>query len=191
MANNLTKRFFFLMTSAYKVKRKFLICILVLFKVLSVVTGMVEIQNIFIDGSAKTPHVDFNQHSGDLILSGKSIPENAAKMYEPLLRWVNDYVGSPRQTTNLRLSLEYFNSSTAIWLAKIVRSLSRIAVKDYVLLIHLYFEIEEYDEMNMDELKDIIGMLVDNIPDAKVSIGLKTYGVDENGKTIRESTILI
>ncbi len=152
---------------------------------------MVEIQNIFIEGTVKTPQIDFNQHSGDLILSGKSIPENAARIYEPLLSWVNEYVNSPRQTTNLRLSLAYFNSSTSIWIAKIVRALSHIKIKDYVLIIHLYFDIEEYDEMDMDELKDIIGMLVDNLHDAKVSIGLKTYGVDENGKSIRESTILI
>lgn len=152
---------------------------------------MIEMQNIFIEGTAKTPQIDFNQHSGDLILSGKSIPENAARIYEPLLHWVDEYVTSPRQITNLRLSLEYFNSSTSIWLAKIVRSLSRISVKDYVLFIHLYFDIEEYDDMNIEELKDIISVLVDNIHDAKVSIGLKTYGVDENGKTIKESTILI
>ena len=163
----------------------------VLFKVLSGVAGMIEMQNIFIEGTAKTPQIDFNQHSGDLILSGKSIPENAARIYEPLLHWVDEYVTSPRQITNLRLSLEYFNSSTSIWLAKIVRSLSRISVKDYVLFIHLYFDIEEYDDMNIEELKDIISVLVDNIHDAKVSIGLKTYGVDENGKTIKESTILI
>lgn len=152
---------------------------------------MAEIQKIFIEGTAKTPQIDFNQHSGELILSGKSIPENAARIYEPILNWVSEYINSPRPTTNLRLSLAYFNSSTSIWIAKIIRALSRIKIKDYVLIIHLYFDIEDYDEMDMEDLKDIIGLLVDNLHDAKVSIGIKTYGIDENGKTIRESIILI
>jgi len=152
---------------------------------------MDEFQNIFIEGGLKTPHIDFNMHSGELILSGKSIPENAAKVYEPLSLWVSEYIKSPQQTTNLRLNFEYFNSATAIWLAKIVKQLSRISAKDFVLLIHVYLDLEDYYGMDTEELKDIIGSLVDNIGEAKVSIGIKTYGVDENGKTVKESTIFI
>jgi hypothetical protein len=152
---------------------------------------MNEIKNIFIDRTAKTPQIDFNQFTGELILFGRSIPENAAKVYEPLLAWINDYIKSPRHTTNLRLNLEYFNTSSSIWLAKMVTALSKISEVDYVLFIHLYFDIEDFESMDMEELKNIVGQLVDNISEGKISIGVKTYGADVNGKIVKESTIFI
>jgi hypothetical protein len=152
---------------------------------------MNEIKNIFIERTAKTPQIDFNQLSGELILFGKSIPENAAKVYEPLLAWIGEYIKSPRQTTNLRLNLEYFNTSSSIWLAKMVNALSKISEDDYVLIVHLYFDIEDFESMDSEELKNIVGQLADNISEGKVSIGIKTYGTDANGKIIKESTIFI
>jgi hypothetical protein len=152
---------------------------------------MNQIKNIFIERTAKTPQIDFNQLAGELILFGKSIPENAAKVYEPLLAWINDYIKSPRHTTNLRLNLEYFNTSSSIWLAKMITALSKISEDDYVLFIHLYFDIEDFESMDMEELKNIVGQLVDNISEGKISIGIKTYGTDVNGKIVKESTIFI
>jgi hypothetical protein len=152
---------------------------------------MNEIKSIFIERTAKTPQVDFNQLTGDLILFGRSIPENAAKVYEPLLAWIMDYIESPRQTTNLRLNLEYFNTSSSIWLAKMVNALSKINEDDSILFIHLYFDIEDFESMDMEELKNIVGLLVDNISEGRISIGIKTYGTDVNGKILKESTIFI
>lgn len=152
---------------------------------------MNQVKNIFIEKTAKTPQVDFNQLTGELILFGKSIPENAAKLYEPLLEWIDEYVKSPHRTTNLRLNLEYFNTSSSIFLAKMVNALSKINEDDHVLIIHLYFDIEDFESMDMEELKNIVSQLVDNIGEGKISIGIKAYGTDSNGKIIRESTIFI
>jgi hypothetical protein len=152
---------------------------------------MEQIKNIFIEKTAKTPQIDFNQLTGELILFGRSIPENAAKVYEPLLVWINEYIKSPHRTTNLRLNLEYFNTASSIWLAKMVNALSKISEDDYVLIIHLYFDIEDFESMDMEELKSIVGLLADNISEGKISIGIKTYGTDISGKIIRESTIFI
>jgi len=152
---------------------------------------MNEINHIFTEGTSKTPQVDFNHHSGDLILSGRSIPENAAKIYEPLLLWINEYIKSPRKVTNFRLNMEYFNSATTIWVAKLVKALGKIEKPDSILYIHIYFDMEDYAEMDEDDVKQSIGSLVDNLGEVKVSISIKLYGTDVNGKIIKESTILI
>jgi hypothetical protein len=152
---------------------------------------MNEINHIFTEGTSKTPQVDFNHHSGDLILSGRSIPENAAKIYEPLLLWINDYIKSPRKLTNLRLHLDYFNSASTIWIAKLIKALGKIEEEDCVLYIHIYFDIEDFTDMDEEDVKYTIGSLIDNIGDVKISIGIKLYGLDINGNVIKESTILI
>ncbi len=152
---------------------------------------MNEIKHIIIEGTSKTPQIDFNNLSGELILSGKSIPENAAKIYEPLMDWVLEYIKSPKPTTNFRLNLEYYNTSSYIWFAKIIKTLAKITNEDYILFIHKYFDIEDFEDMNLEEIKDSVSQLVDNIGPTTVSIGVKAYGVDERGKVLKESMILV
>jgi hypothetical protein len=151
----------------------------------------VELKCLFIEPTVKSPQVDFNHLTGDLILSGRSIPENAAELYENILAWVHEYVRNPRQTTNFRLNLEYFNTSSSIWLAKIVKCLCSIKEEEYVLMVHLYFNIEEYDNMELEDLKDALSPIIDLIGTPTVSLGIKIYGTDDKGKILKESIVLV
>jgi len=150
-----------------------------------------ELKNLLIEPTVKSPQVDLNQLTGELILSGRSIPENAADLYEGILKWVNEYVKNPKRTTNLRLNLEYFNTSSSIWLAKIVKSLCSIKDSEYTLMIHLYFNIEEYDSMEIEDLKDALSPIIDMIGTPTVSLGIKIYGSDDAGEILKESMVLI
>jgi hypothetical protein len=150
-----------------------------------------ELKNLYIEPTAKTPQVDLNSLTGELILAGKSIPENAAKLYEKILQWVIQYVDNPRHTTNLRLNLEYFNTASSIWIAKIVKALCSMKESENTILIHLYFEIEEFDSMETEDIKEALGPVLDMIGTPTVSIGIKFYGTDENGEILKESMVLI
>jgi hypothetical protein len=152
---------------------------------------MKELKNIFIESTNKTPQVDLNCLTGDLILSGRSIPENATELYEPVFKWVNEYIQAPRQTTNFRINLEYFNTASSIWLARIVKALSRMSDPENLLLIHLYFNVEEFDNMETEDIKDALSPVIDIISNSAISIGVKIYGTDEKGEVIKESMVLI
>lgn len=152
---------------------------------------MKDLKNIYIEATSKTPEVDFDSLTGNLILSGRSIPENATELYDPLYKWINQYTANPCQVTNLRLNLEYFNTASSIWIAKIVKTLSRMDKPDNLLYIHLYFNIEEFDNMETEDIKDAISPVVDIISDATVSIVVKIYGTDDNGEIIKESMVLV
>jgi len=147
---------------------------------------------LIIEQTPKTPQIELNQFTGDLIFTGKSIPENAAKIYEPVLNWVKEYIQKANPTTNLRLNLEYYNTATSIWLTKIIKELIRINVPDFALIVHLYLPIEDYDELkDFDDIKDaflpISNILYSSIP----GIGIKLYGVDDDGEIIKDSLIFI
>lgn len=148
-----------------------------------------DLKNLFIDATEKTPLIDLNQYTGELIISGKSIPVNAIKIFEPVYEWVTVYVKNPRHTTNLRLNLEYFNTASSIWLAKIVKSLSGINNVDCVLFLHIYFPIEDFEDI--EDIKDDLSPVIDVVSNATVSVGLKIYGTDEKGKILKESMIFI
>jgi hypothetical protein len=144
----------------------------------------------YIKETIKTPRVSFDRSSGELSLTGRSIPENATKFYEPLVHWAEEYKKSPSLTTNLRLNLEYFNSSSTLWIARLIKTLSGIREKNSLFFIHVYFLEEDFENFSQDEIKDIIGSLVNNLPDPMVSIGIKVHCLDENGRIISGSTVL-
>jgi len=151
---------------------------------------MKEFKNLVIEQTSKTPQVDLNQFNGELLLAGRSIPENAAKIYEPVFNWVSEYIHKARPTTNLRLNLEYFNTASSIWLVKILRTLTQMKDPDHVLIIHLYISIDDYEDIEgFEDIKEtfapISGIFFDAIP----SVGMKLYGTDEKGKILKDKLI--
>ena len=148
-----------------------------------------EIKNLFIEPTAKTPQIDLNHLTGELIFSGKSIPENAAKLYENVLKWVQDYTLNPKHTTNLRINLEYFNTSSTIWLSKIVRALCSMKEVEHTVMIHLYFDIEDFDNMDDEDHKDALSPIIDMIGSPLIRVVIKIYGTGEKEKILKESIV--
>jgi hypothetical protein len=150
------------------------------------------LKDLTIEQTPKTPQIDLSQFTGDLIFSGKSIPENAAKIYEPVLNWVTEYILEARPTTNIRFNLEYYNTSSSIWLTKILKVLIRINDPDYALILHLYLPIEDYDEMNdFDDIKDAFLPISNIVHGEMPCIGIKLYGTDDKGEIIKNTLVFI
>jgi len=150
-----------------------------------------ELSNLIIEQTPKTPHIDLNQYLGELIFSGKSIPENAAKIYEPVLNWVNEYILFARPVTNLRLNIEYFNTASMMWLSRILSVLKKINDPEYILYVHLYMPVEEYDDMNdIEDIRDALIPVRDILQDAIPCVGIKLYGTD-NSEVIKDALVFI
>ena len=81
--------------------------------------------NLIINDSIKTPTVLFDI-TGILEIKGKSIPENSLEFYRPVFEWLDIYSQSPAQKTELKISLEYFNTSSSKCLLDILRRLETI-----------------------------------------------------------------
>lgn len=150
-----------------------------------------EINNLYIESSPVTPQIDFNYLTGELLISGKSFPENAAGFYEEIFQWVHKYTEGPRAITNLRLNLEYFNTSSLLWLAQIVKLLNSIHGNERTLFIHIYFHIEEYENMGTDDLRNTLGPILDIIENHEINLFIKIYGTVEDGEVLKESMVLI
>ncbi len=151
----------------------------------------IALNNYTLEQTPKTPQIDLNQISGELILSGRSIPENAAKIYEPVLNWVREYVLKAKPITNLRLNLEYFNTSSMMWLSRILGVLKKINDPEYILYVHLYMPVEEYDEMNdIEDIRDALLPVRDILQDATPCVGIKLYGTDKS-EVIKDALVFI
>lgn len=150
-----------------------------------------KITKLHIPESANSPEIDFDPEEGMLVLKGKSIPENATKLYEPIIEWLKEYIKHPPEKTYLHFNLSYFNTASSIWMARMVKVLSRIDDREKLLTINIYFHIEEYDEMDDEDMQDAISMILKVINDATVSLGTKIFGIDDDGTILKERLILL
>jgi hypothetical protein len=143
-----------------------------------------------VEGTKKTPGIDFNNYTGELILSGRSIPENSSRIYEPLLKWIKEYVKDPRLITNFRLKLEYYNSSSLIWFVKMINELAKINIKNSVLMIHLYIEKADYDMLDIIDMNDLINSLIKEKPHPDISLVVRIHSINSLGWTVNESMVM-
>lgn len=49
---------------------------------------------------------------GEIIISGRSLPENALEIFDPLFLWIDEYVKNAPDKTIINCELEYVNSSS-------------------------------------------------------------------------------
>lgn len=65
------------------------------------------------EATPKTPRIALQPDQGLLTITGCCIPENADKVFGPLLDAVEAYALQPAPRTAVRIALVYFNSSSA------------------------------------------------------------------------------
>jgi len=64
-------------------------------------------------GTEDTPTVNFDAGANVFELSGKSMPENVAAFYSPILAWIDEYGKKPNTETVVSFKLEYFNTASS------------------------------------------------------------------------------
>lgn len=97
-----------------------------------------------------TPLIKFDRDSGVLEITGRSIPENSSKFYEPILKWIDEYSSSPNEQTTLRIFLEYFNTSSSKYLYEIFKRFETVHKAEG----NSNVEIEWFYEKDVDEMAE-------------------------------------
>ncbi len=106
-------------------------------------------ENLIIKAGIKTPSVNLDPDKRQLRFEGRSIPEDTIRFYEPILKWIEEYIKTGRNTvTDLHINLEYFNTSTSRYLFGIFKTLEAYHTSGNPILIHWYYE---KDDIEMEE----------------------------------------
>ena len=120
--------------------------------------------NLIIEGTGKTPEIRFMADAGTLELAGKSIPENSFGFYQPLFAWIDSYVLTPAPETVVKISLEYFNTSSSKCLLDILRKLENLNKSGKSkIVISWYYEADDEDMMEAGQDYDSLVDLSFNI----------------------------
>jgi hypothetical protein len=102
-------------------------------------------ENLQLEASAKTPEVLFDSANGQLLLKGRSIPENSIEFYKPLNDWIDAYAESPKDTTTIEVKLEYFNTSSSKCILDLFKKLEKIGASGSQVTVNWYFEEDDED----------------------------------------------
>lgn len=105
-------------------------------------------EELKIEGSAKTPTIVFNG-SGELLLKGRSIPENSIEFYKPILDWIENYGSSPMDKTVVNVQLEYFNTSSSKCILDVFKKLETLSSTS--IEINWYYEEDDEDMLEAGE----------------------------------------
>jgi Domain of unknown function (DUF1987). len=104
--------------------------------------------DLFIDKTSSTPNISFNANSGVLKIEGRSIMEDAATFYAPILTWLSLYVKEPQELTVFDIKLEYINSGSSKAILTLLKTIKRVQSLDNAYKINWYYE--EDDEAIRD-----------------------------------------
>ncbi len=111
-------------------------------------------ENIYKEGTSKLPKITLDYQKGLIELIGRSIPEDTDQLFRPLINWLVDYVSKPQPKTTVNINLEYFNSSSAKYLTRLLNKLTYLE-NNCVLEINWYY----VDEESLEEGEDFADIL--------------------------------
>lgn len=107
-------------------------------------------ENINIEGTPKTPTVNFKKEDGVMEIKGRSIPENSIEFYKPLIDWIEEYGKSPKAQTEVNIKLEYFNTSSSKCILDVFKKLESIN-SGTAITINWYYEEDDEDMLEAGE----------------------------------------
>ena len=117
---------------------------------------------ITLEGTEDTPKIILNGKNGIFEISGRSLPEDSAEFYAPVLEWLEQYAEAPNDKTEFVFKLEYFNTASSKLILDILSKLEEVS---NVSVAWYYDE----DDEDMQEAGEEFSELVD------VPFEFKTY----------------
>ncbi len=103
----------------------------------------IQMENLQIDPSQKTPMVDFSMN-GRLVLAGSSYSENSREFYNPIINWIGEL---QTEKVDFDLILDYINTSCAKKLFELLKTLD---ANTSVSAININWYYQDWDEDNLE-----------------------------------------
>ncbi|MGE4290370.1 MAG: DUF1987 domain-containing protein [Salinivirgaceae bacterium] len=100
---------------------------------------------LIIKGTETTLAVTLDKANGIFEFSGKSRPENVSDFFEPIFNWFEGYEKQPNQETLVNFKLDYYNSSSAKVLLRLLVRIEELAENGVQSKIHWYYRGNDED----------------------------------------------
>ena len=98
-----------------------------------------------LEATQETPKIILDKHKEIIEIAGISVPEDVLKFYEPILKWLDEYILNPNEKTNVVFKLEYFNTASSKLILDVLFKFKQLKEKGDDVLISWYHEEDDTD----------------------------------------------
>ncbi len=106
-------------------------------------------KSIELQKTPHTPYVYCDAEQGVIKIIGRSLPEDSNQFYSPILEWLNSFEETASPSLDVKLYLDYFNTSSAKSLFSIMTSLNEMLLKGKNIVINWHYDSDD------DDMKDL------------------------------------
>lgn len=79
-----------------------------------------------IEGTDDSPKITLDHLNAIFEISGRSLPEDSATFYLPVLQWINEYAKQPNPSTEFVFKMEYFNTASSKYIHDLLLALRSV-----------------------------------------------------------------
>jgi hypothetical protein len=108
-------------------------------------------ENLIIASTTKSPEVNFNIN-GELLIAGKSIPEDSILYYKPLFAWLEEFKKTAPKAIDITLKIEYMNTSSVRIILKLLQNLVALSKENIKLKINWVYDFDDDDICEQGEI---------------------------------------
>lgn len=120
---------------------------------------------IKIVGTEDTPKVVLDADASLFEISGRSLPEDVASFYEPILNWLEEYAKTTTVKTVFNFKLVYFNTASSKLLLDILMKLEAMHEDGKEVLVKWHYPEDDEDMAEAgEEYADIVDVPFEQVP---------------------------
>ncbi|MBL4655599.1 MAG: DUF1987 domain-containing protein [Bacteroidia bacterium] len=119
-------------------------------------------QRFELEATPESPSILLDKDQNKFVIKGRSLPEDPQTFYGKIHNWFNDYSDSPNSLTEIRIILDYINTSSGKELLELMINLEKITKQDKEVIAKFYCrENDEIMRMWIEEIADLSPVRVD------------------------------
>lgn len=81
---------------------------------------------LIVEATDETAGIVFDKERGIFEITGRSLPEDSAEFFDPVLHWVKEYRNEPNPVTDIVFKLDYFNTASSKFIQDILAQLENV-----------------------------------------------------------------
>jgi hypothetical protein len=107
--------------------------------------------SIKLEGKEDTPRIILDPANDIFEISGRSLPEDAALFYEPIIEWLRRYSETAKTEISFHFKLNYFNTASSKLLLDLLMILEEMANNGTKVFIKWFYDEEDEDMLEAGE----------------------------------------
>lgn len=111
---------------------------------------------LIIEASPKTPKVVFDPGAKHYEISGRSLPENVVKTYDPVLKWIERNLADTKDEINMKFRMDYLNSASAKMISLILTKLEEFYSSGLKVNVLWYYNSDDDDIQSEGEIYQML-----------------------------------